>query len=93
LRQGKVLANDRVKVTGSDCSEHTAVKITEQLSLERLHYGGLFMLKLGRGKGAVLEESGAVWNLGTRLMNQFYHSITCAYKNQHKCVYWGGSAA
>jgi hypothetical protein len=34
---------------GSDCFEHTAVDITEQLSLEVLHYGGLSMLKLGGG--------------------------------------------
>jgi hypothetical protein len=40
LRQGKVLASDHVKATGSD-----------------------------------------------------YSLICCAYKNQHKCVFWGGSAA
>jgi hypothetical protein len=34
---------------GSDCFEHTAVDITEQLSLEGLHYGGLLMLKWGGG--------------------------------------------
>jgi len=35
---------------GSGCFEHTAAGITEQLSLEALHYGGLLTLKLeGRG--------------------------------------------
>jgi hypothetical protein len=36
---------------GSDCFEHTAANITEQLSLEGLHYGSLLMLKLGGGGG------------------------------------------
>jgi len=39
---------------GSDCFEHTAVDITDQLSLEVLHYGGLLMLKFGGPGGGVV---------------------------------------